>query len=219
MTYPPHALVALGGTLPGDQASDEIFQFGVRIYDDGGGGFIASPETWLNDHAPAIDAWWKTSASLCRADATLKFIKCNNIAGNGRYNEKVTHVREFNDPGGATVSSNYMVSFVCVAWSWTTSAQRGLAHTGRVYPPNTWSVGGTSPDVIGNAAAHVTAAKGLLTAISGGGSGAPGRPCVVSGIGAGLVRPITGVRVGDVIDVQRRRKNDAQEHYTASTWP
>ena len=219
MVYPNHALVALGGSLPGDQAGDEIFQFGVRIYEDDGSGYISSPETWLNDHAAAIDTWWKSAASLCRADATLKFIKCNNIAPNGRYAESVTHLREYSDPGGATVPSNYMVSFLSVAWSWTTPAQRGLAHTGRVYPPNTWAVGGTSPDVIGNAAAHVTAAKGLLTAITGGGSGAPGRPCVVSGVGVGQIRNITGVRVGDVIDVQRRRKNDAQEHYTAAVWP
>jgi hypothetical protein len=35
----------------------------------------------------------------------------------------------------------------------------------------------------------------------------------------GVIREITGVRVGNVIDVQRRRKDAIQEVYSAGPWP
>lgn len=103
---------------------------------------------------------------------------------------------------------------------------RGIASNGRIYPPISLTVTAGSPRVgasMQNSARD--AGKALLSAINQptGGTFAIA-PCVVSrgangGLGAGALELITSVRVGNVVDVQRRRKNALKESYVSANWP
>jgi hypothetical protein len=100
---------------------------------------------------------------------------------------------------------------ICI--SLTTSARRGPASQGRFFMP--------LPAVGANAAGHINAAS--LTALVGTtttmieninallGNGSGWAVSVLSDLGA--ARHVTGVRVGSVMDTQRRRRNKIPEEY------
>lgn len=214
MAYPPHHLLVFGGTLNvGAQAGGEIWQCGIRVT-----GVGDTEDDTLAAIGPRLLSWFSGQVGNMRSDSKLTFIKLNAIGPEGRYvNRGTTHVTFVgNPPSGATASS--VPNFLSLAFSWTTDKPRGLAHTGRIYPPfalvdsNTARAGGT------DVTKAVASAKALLTAVApSGGQGTGAAPVVASA--QGPLQTITGVRVGDVIDVQRRRKDKAKEAYSASTWP
>jgi hypothetical protein len=222
--FPPHAYVQLSGKLDlhiaGDKA--DIWSSGMRILGNTGAGspgFLANEETYLDYAVPRLKAWFVLAASLIRSDATLDTIKINNILPNGHYQDGTTHLRTFTPVAGA-VSGSGLPTFTSVAWSWSTAQQRGLASKGRNYLPNTyvWLAGSGITTV--SRTAHVAAAKAFLTAMSGTLPESEGAVvAVVSGVRAGASNLITGVRVGDLIDVQERRRNATPESYATSVWP
>jgi len=158
-------------------------------------------------------------------------------------------VRGVNDPGDGPVGHAQLADLVTaiatqvsatpnlLAWfqvvgsqmsstaslNWVKAANIGLSgrklRNGRVYPPNNAAgiVPGTAQIGTGTQDLLVTSAKTLLGALAQSADEYNFVPCVVSP--AGGHEPITGVRVGNVYDVHRSRKNAAVETYHASAWP
>jgi hypothetical protein len=103
-----------------------------------------------------------------------------------------------------------------------------MASKGRIYPPVT-----SSTQVITNylAGADITkfiaGAKALLSALRLTGLGSPSEQPQISVVSPGTPKngnvgashQITGVRIGNVWDVQRRRKNQTPESYSGAAWP
>lgn len=97
-----------------------------------------------------------------------------------------------------------------IAISLTTPYLRGLAHAGRIYPPSAVMVesdGRNSAVPTGNSA---TAAALLIGAIN---SSNGGQVVVYSGVRGQTANVVNGVRVGRVVDTQRRRRRNLVEDY------
>lgn len=216
MAYPPHALCQFGGKLDLHAAGDrgEIWSCGVRLK-SAAGGFLDDPETFIDVQVPRIKAWFVANTSTMRTDASLEYVKINNIGADGHYTGGTTTERHFTPVFGAGHSATYP-SYLTVAWSWTTGISRGLAHAGRVFPPNGFVYSGGSAITSGDRNEHAAAARALILACNGTLPETEGAvPVVVSGLRGGAIHDITGVRVGDVVDVQRKRRNASAETYAA----
>jgi hypothetical protein len=204
----------------GDQA--DIWSSGMRILGNTGAGtpgFLANEEAYLDYAVPRLKAWFVAAASLIRADAHLDTIKINNILPNGHYQDPVTHERTFTPVAGAA-STNADPAFCSVAWSWGTALSRGLAAKGRNYLPNSFIWESGSSITTTSRAAHLNAAKSFLIAMSGTLPESEGAVvAVVSGVRTGAANQITSCRVGDLIDVQERRRNATAESYVTAAFP
>lgn len=100
----------------------------------------------------------------------------------------------------------------------TTASPRGLANEGRMYLPSTGMLPIADGRVMATTATGVaTAVVTFLNAVDAIGIG---NVAVFSKTREGAARDVTGVRVGRVIDTQRRRRNHIPELYvTAATNP
>jgi hypothetical protein len=110
---------------------------------------------------------------------------------------------------------------ITCAISWTTAQNRGPGHTGRIYPPlalQTLSGGGFTISSTTQDAINQTGKELLNVLATPDGTDASIVPIVVSAVDASW-RPITGVRCGSVLDMQRRRKEQLTETYRAVAWP
>lgn len=96
-----------------------------------------------------------------------------------------------------------------------TARARGFASNGRMYFPSA-NLPDSATGLISTTHANAVAAAGgaLMTAIRGSGVGSP---AVMSTVGDGRTEAVLGVRIGRVLDTQRRRRNALPETYTAET--
>lgn len=220
-TWAPHTLVTFGGSLNVNQDPVEIWQCGVRVMAAGGAGPLADHDAYLASVAPNLSNWFNTVASNSAFPpmSTLNWVKANPINAAGHYSDTATHVHDYapHVAGGNNTPASAQADILCLCISWETARaiRKGQYAThGRIYPPNYWqSAAGTSVMRVQASVVTAWAAKGqaLLTVLSG-----PANPCipvVASGHSAEF-NAITGVRVGDVMDVQRRRKDALKEAYT-----
>lgn len=212
--YSPHTLVAWGGTL----SDGEIWQNGVRVV-----GFEDQPLTesacveYMEGFAPDLSDWFSDDDNNMATDAALTWLKVNNIGPDGRYvNPTDTNVYDYSSPVPG-ISGQSAPDFCSICFSWTTALMRGPGHTGRIYPPNyTYTALGSRFSSAGQVRAVATA-KALLTVMAHPSEGPNVTPVVASRVN-GVLAHITGVRVGDVYDVQRRRKNALPENYESDSF-
>lgn len=221
MTYVPHHLFAMGGTLGSGQDA-EIWQCTIRGSFSYTAGITTPEQKWLAAISSDFSAWFSAATSRMRNDAKATTLKLNQIGADGRYlSTSSTNAVTVNATGAVAPA---LPDFVMLAWSWRTARSRGPASNGRIYPPNVIGTpSGVTRASSAEVALHVTAAKALLTllaqsrAVTGG--NVAWVPGVYSNVGAGAYSDITGIRVGDVMDVQRRRKDKLKENYQSTTFP
>lgn len=228
MPYPTGtALVVIGGTL-GSGVDAEIWSCSVRgtlaFVGSGEAANAAARTALVNQWAAALQTWFSASTSRMRSDAKLTYVKLNSIAPNGDYLYPASPVTRNLTSTGAL--SPVIPSVLCVATSWKTArGGRSIGVNGRIYLPN-------RPNFVVDGGMRVAPADavlirdaglallGILATDASAPTNGAFTPCVVSkgvgnGVGAGIAEPITGVRVGDVIDVIRNRKDALREVYTA----
>lgn len=222
MTYASFTRVTFGGknlVLPGEQWSCNV----SVVEPVGDFGSLSNPDAYLAAIRTALGTWFQSAAALIPTTFTLEYVKANGILPNGSYEDKTVTHEWFYSPilaGTATVVGS-LPPILSVAYSWTTAKMRGPGSHGRIYPPNTAqtiSPNGALTIAGANITQDVAAAKALLTALASAGATAA-TPVIASKVGSGSVTPITGVRVGNVVDVQRRRKSAIPETYTSAVWP
>ena len=220
MPFRPHTRVTLQGEIFSGSTVLDIWSCNINVVRNLLFGPLDDPAAYLEQIAAPMAAWFTGATHRMRNDVRLTQLKVNNIGADGKYSDPGhPHTNAYGPlvvGGSVTVDTPPMCS---LAWSWTTSLFRGPGHTGRIYPPNALlgTTAANSKVTSGEAGTHVTAAKALLDVLRNTG-GILASPCVSSAVLEDNVL-ITGVRVGDVIDVQRRRKNAEVETYSASAWP
>jgi hypothetical protein len=206
-----------GGTLRGD-----IWSCNVN--------FVASPLlTELSDAdqqakavtcAAAVKAWMNASGGGWGVYSLLTYTKFNRIKPDGSYYSEGTTNAVFESTPYAPAGATAMPNNTALAVSWTTGAARGLAHSGRIFipAPSVSLSAATGKVASGNLIPIANAAAVFINACNND----PGLglydvvASVVSGVGDGATRKITGVRIGDVLDVQNRRRNAFPEVYSVN---
>lgn len=222
--YVPHTRVTFGGA--NQQIPGEIWSCNVNVQRPAPDfGPLLDHEAYLNAIQAALTAWFVSSTNKISNVATLAYVKANAIGTDGKYSDPtVTHQHNYTSTivGGSAPSA--MWGLLSFATSWTTARMRGVGSHGRVYLPNYTlppaANGGVTIDVTAQSLL-LTAGKGLLTVLASSGATLC-EPIVASKggkSGGGINSKITGVRIGNVVDVQRRRKNALLETYVAGAWP
>lgn len=224
MAYPYHYLFSFGGTLLG---GTEIWTNNIRFV---GGG---TPNEEYDERAicerlmTALAARFTagTPNALGYSSAVrLQWGKFNAIGSDGKYASQTETVRfDLPSPGvvGPAAPASY-VPQIALAISWGTRRQRGRASKGRIYIPMPLNGPGASAQL--DSAARQALANNWAACIDELNDVAQSvgqqRPiaAVVSGVD-GSYEPISIVRVGSVLDTQRRRRNALVESYSSAAVP
>lgn len=161
--------------------------------------------------------FWFNPAAGIPSNAYLRWTKWNRIGTDGRYVSKSATRELVVAPtrSGSQVGI-YPLQVTCVT-TWLTDLKRGRASKGRTFWPTALAVGSGDARVTqAKRESLATAARSLITsfntALSDAGSGM--RAAVMSNVGDGTSALINGVRVGNRLDIQRRRDNATPELYS-----
>lgn len=133
---------------------------------------------------------------------------------NGKYGAEGQAV-EYIRPAPLTANFGTGLPQATMVATLTTATPRGLANEGRMYLPAT--VHRAAPDgrvVEGVATDLLSAMQNFLPAVDAVGIG---QVTVFSATRAGAARDVTGVRIGRVVDTQRRRRNRIAELYVSGS--
>jgi hypothetical protein len=225
MTWPSHLLLSMGGPL----YDVDDWSMGIRLSIPTGlnqNPFHDEIGQGLDDLAEDIRTWWVGNTNIQTMAAQLAFIKLNAIGPDGKYRDSTqTHAHYWTGTLPATGYTPVYPSQVSLAVTWMTDAERGRASKGRVFLPAPRLSVNTSTGIL--EAADVLGVANRMASLVNSINDWPGwdlvsefgsmRVCVVSGLGDGTIRPVTGVRVGRVLDTQRRRRSSLDEGYQTAT--
>lgn len=208
-----HIKLTWGGII---YSGEDIFTNGIHLgFTDRDIGYeTTSVEglAWLSAVQDLVSAWFSNVGTGICNKAELKWMKAANIGIDGKYIEE-PYIWDYLTTvvGGNTANIAPQLS---LALSMQSNKLRGVAKDGRIYPPLTGVPGAT-----GRVFAPATPAatfQTLLTSINAlpgfNGSVSP-KVILVSDKGTGESQYVTKVRVGNVIDTQRRRRNKFVEEY------
>lgn len=217
----------IGGVLTAGAVDQDEWQIGFKVPVVGITGALtdARQMAFLDDAELDARAWWTTMAQNYGVQTGMTFVKVNLIGQDGRYaNTTKTFRKDF--PKVVGTSPQTLPADVALVVSLTTGAARGLASKGRVFlpPPSSGRVingrvDQYTRDDAGNATALLIKNLGNAPGLDSGAVVDIGDVSVMSKIGVGTTRTVTGVRVGDLFDTQRRRSNRMREVYTSYPLP
>lgn len=221
MAYQPHTYITCGGANIEVADGDEIWQVGIRGFS---GGNVPIAQGDLPELAQKVAIGPDTTSGLARwfhdasyhhpSEVTLNWVKVANINAAGDYSGEPA-IYQFGTPI-AGQGAQVVPSFLSCSLGFTTGKSFGRARSGRIYPPNYGTpstygaaiTSGAQTDLVASALEFLSAVSQVL------GDGSEFMPHVVSK--SGVSNAITGVRVGNIWDVQRRRKNAVSETYVSS---
>lgn len=189
-------------------------QFGIRINQS----TLPSP-TERAAVKGLVQTFWADVENAIPSYFRLEMLKWAEVQPDGLYPEGFVPVLdEYGTPiaGGGTSVRQFPLQ-IAHAISLTTDAERGRAHRGRIYMPALGQNLGTDdrwPATVVDPRAEAVAT--MLGAIN---SAVTGVVVVMSKIGAGTTRPVTGVAAGTRPDVQRRRAAQIAEEYVLQPVP
>lgn len=217
MAYQPHLLLTFGGTLG---TSDEDWQCGIRFIKRAGliGPDPVTPNAsdageLLNDSVDKIADWWNNINVGVGSNAVLRWAKCAAIGGNGRYlfdTDPKVHDYDPGVPGqGSTRAYPFQVSKTL---SFKTDRNRGRATNGRIYLPSPSNLVDTNTGLVSVDQAEVDHHAAFIRDLQTSGVDSQTTPAVVSSSSEEWAL-ITRVRVGNVLDTQRRRRAQLTETY------
>lgn len=199
--YAEHVLLRWGGKL----ASVETWSCGIRLGGGPGSNDLGAAESITEAAAePVQDFWEATHTGL----SSLDWVKANAIGSNGKYVSDTTNEFTYTPPvtkGGST----FLPPQCALVVSLRTAKSRGRGHAGRFYIPTAASgvAGDGRISQIGaqsfaeSAAAFIQSINRIL----------PGYRVAVFSEFDQIRENVTHVRVGRVIDTQRRRRTSIAE--------
>lgn len=204
-------LTVLGTTFSGA----DIFSFSVRIIPD-----IATEEVTQAQvdalAAPTQTMFANANLAVCSWNR-MTGLKLAPIGVDGNYppgEDAVEHVYAPSIAGGAAVSTIIWPPQCSYSVGLQTAADRGPGHIGRFYLPSMAFNVSTATGKVGDLSASVGAViRTWLLAINA--ATDVGTVGVIGKVGSGSSRVVTGVRLGQVVDTQRRRRNAISESYTS----
>lgn len=219
VAYQQHFYAVFGGELDplANGSWTEVWQCGIRgLFNTD----TPSVDAWLASVGPTVGGWFADSSVAMHPKSRMSWMKCNAIGTNGKYSDPShPHTWFASSPYVGTGTATYS-PFLALCYSWTTSRLRGVGSHGRVYVPVGMPNTPSGSDIISSSqqGTAVTAAKTLLTRVHTTVGTDTFNPAILSNKDASATL-ITGVRIGQVIDVQRRRKNRVPEAYIGAAWP
>lgn len=222
----PHVVIQWGGNL----GLNEIWSNRLRLSMYTGGGVspfanLAQANAWaadnLQDTADDVVAWFTDVRSAHNQYATLEYVKVNGVGSDGLQDAGGNTI-EWVPTGAAPTGSAAPWPFqVAMAVTLDTDVNRGLASKGRIYIPsgnlgvnNDGRVNDTTTNDMAEAAAefisNLNNQPGIDTQNPRVVIASRGNESQVNG----PMRNVTSVRVGNVPDTQRRRRNQLVELYS-----
>lgn len=213
----PHEVVRV--TMSGDMlGGQEIWSTGFYLGFDASN---ASPiiEEGMANIGAAWETFFKAAGSLISSNYKWKQLKCARVGLDGR---TIPDSAQYWNPATA-ISGGYggtilppQISLVATI---TSATQRGLATKGRMFLPGIGApidaTGHISTTEVGTLSTNL---KTFFDAIHND-ADTPGN-LVLASVGRGplhtdgMIRPATGIKIGNVYDTQRRRRNALTEAYT-----
>lgn len=217
MAYLDHYLCSFGGPL----RAPEVWSMNIRFFTSDV--MTASEQQGAAEAAkPIILAWGAAAGSGWSSNAQLSYVKWNRIDSEGHYQDTgVTHRTDF-APTAMGPATTIQANQIAMCVSWVTDFQRGPASKGRVFMPLPVHppLQASGRISTANCLTSANTAAAFLNSMNNSAQVISGLPdieaSVVSGVNATKAR-ITSVRVGDVLDTQRRRRNQLPEVYTLGT--
>ena len=151
-------------------------------------------------------------------NAKLGWVKFNEVDPlTKKYVSKTDTTEQIISPAVAGAASGSAPAQQTLCISWVTEAKRGIAAKGRIFPPCTIvGVDGNGNVQAADALSLANAAKTFVNNLNNApGVDLPGAALTIVVLGYdGSNRPVTGVRVGNKLDTQRRRRNASPEAYS-----
>lgn len=232
MPYVPHVRITMSGTLGSGATGVEIFSTGFAIASpmSAGGQWGLPTATEQDAIITAIRSMWSGTSAGISSSASLLEVRFAAIKQDGKVSmrDDGAYMQDKRPQvqlrgGGGVPNHPFQVAQVVTL----ETARAGATGRGRMYLPTPTPVvdgeGLVAPTV---ATATATALKtlfdGVNAAMRAGGSPSPQRVVVASqgSIKQGQVpvnTPVTGVRVGRVLDTIRTRRNNLAEGYLRTT--
>lgn len=218
--------ITWGGSLPSTAGftGPEIWQCGVRFSALGGvgtalGGFGAFS---LSDVATAIKTFHTAANTYIAGDVRLEWVKAALLRTDGQYatQPRVEALAPFVQGGGGSANLQPLQASVAVTlWSGETL---GRANYGRFYLPTPALPRNFGLPTIGDTNAQNIAnnAKTMLQAIDGEVSTVEydWQLAIMSSVNTGVSKPVKEIRVGNVVDTQRRRRSSVEETYFVTSY-
>lgn len=199
----------------------EEWSTGFFIGNESGGDMGAAPTV---AEAQAIATAWSTFFTHANTGIGTNWktlgVKVSHVNTAGNADPSLTEYYYYpTAPVGNSAGAHFPPQIALVA-TLTTARARGYGSKGRMYIPGVIKgLDSTAHIDSSGAAAIATNLKTMFDAINGH-ADVPGEVVLNSALSAGipghpaLMEPITGVRVGNVYDTQRRRRNQLVEQYS-----
>lgn len=217
MTYAYNNLkITFGGGIYGDtdEWSNSVMA-GFESQNFNNGFDVFDYQVLVNDLATKVEAWFIDPTAQISQMANLKWVKIALLDKSGLYIDG-PWVHDFaTPPVGA--STELVAPQLSVVLTFESNVLRGAGRFGRIYPPLTGEANSAGVDVYGGS--RVIGARKLIEGINGSLDeafpGVTGKPnaIIASKVGTGRNAYITKVRVGQVIDTMRSRRNKFVESY------
>lgn len=221
MSYPHKvAKVTLSGTMFGGQ---EIWSTGFFMGFEGQDA-PAITETGVSDISAAWETFFKANTSEISNKYSYTMCKVQMLATDGK---AVADSAVYYSPQTAVVgasASQALPPQIALVATLANSLPRGLATKGRMFLPGVNATIGADGHInsttVGNIATNLQTFFGAIM----NDADTPGRAVLASTGNAlqlrpGQIRNVTQVRVGNVYDTQRRRRNALMEAYTTKPVP
>lgn len=216
-----HMLLAWTGVFtsgsPGSFVTEDSFSGSLRFV--GTAIEESQNDETLDALVAVITAYWQDSLTYIPQRAVLDVVKWNLIGTDGRYASR-TETRQSDVLGINGTASMRFPPQIAWATTWTTEAARGRASKGRTFWPTgiPLDVSTFRPNqdaIVQKVERDLGLIRDLNDAASTSGQ-VTLRAAVMSNLGSGTTGLITGARIGDRVDVQRRRAEQMGERYTAA---
>lgn len=215
-----HMYLTWGGRIGSDAASPEVWQCGVHLASSSAVGTPALPpladlEDLYDDTILPYHAHASTAIS---AGAILMWAKAAALDVDGEYLADPVFYEGTDTPGGGSSDSSGAPQQALAVTLWS-GGTFGTANYGRYYLP--WS---SATVLVATGRIDSTVLAGILTQTDNflteintwaGGRFSTGTGAIrnMSSVGLGTTKAVTTIRLGDVKDTQRRRRNKLAEAY------
>jgi hypothetical protein len=213
--FAPHIRITAIGTLG---STGEQFSYGLSMAQGASGGsyfepFMTANEDVFSDLCDDVATYHGRATTRLRSAAVLTHVKVAPIGPDGKYTAD-PYIKDYSVPGaesggGATPPQIAL----CIS---LVTARRGPSGKGRFYLPlPAWGVNSASFQIDGQ---NANDSRGSAVSLINDLNNQPGIDVLGMGVVVastkGYNTPVTGVRVGKLLDTVRTRRNKLQEAYT-----